>query len=185
MSAFAARWMNLGSRERAGLLAALVFGVAVAGDHLVVKPVLRQFDAQRAALATAAGNLNYNLSLLQQEERVSEEFRKISGLFQRAGTPAEAIDRLKGDIDDAARASGVSLVSMEHREPRATGFLEEYTVEISRYEASIESLLDFLHRVQKAPGMLRVARLTMDAPENSQWIRGSVVITKVMLPGEA
>ena len=74
---------------------------------------------------------------------------------------------------------------MQHLTPETTDFLVTYAVEISNFEAETLSLINFLHEIQSAPGLLRIQRISLTSQDETTMVKGSLVISKVMtLAGE-
>ena len=61
---------------------------------------------------------------------------------------------------------------------------EEYIVEIGSFQAKMTDLVRFLHEIRMAPGLMSISKLTVTPEKDKRGsVRGSVVITKIMLPG--
>jgi hypothetical protein len=121
---------------------------------------------------------------LRSQDAVTKAYEGIGDVLAKVSSKDEAIADMKGEIDDLARRTGISLQSMEHKEPTPTdmGYGETYCVVIGAFEADIGNLLTFLFELQKASGMLRVNKLTISPGTSKGLVKGAMTITKVMLP---
>jgi hypothetical protein len=180
-----ARLAKLSYREKAGIaLATLAFFIVLL-DHFVVGAVVeasRRFDQDAAS---ELKRLAYSRAVLATEADVRSEYDGISGLLSRSSSPAEAVADLKGEIDEMARRTGLVLAAMEHREPKHAGAYDVYTVEIGKFESDMKSLIRFLYEVQNSAGLLRVSKLSLTPGTAADQVKGSVLITKVMLQAPA
>ena len=114
---------------------------------------------------------------------ISKEYKNIKDFLEKAPSSDEAINDMKGEIDELARRAGVMIDSMKHREPQKLDFYEQYFLEIGKFRSDMKSLLKFLHELQISSGMLRVLKLNL-TPDKGNAIKGSILITKAMLPPE-
>jgi len=173
---------KLGIRERAALVVAVVALLAVLGDRLVVQAFDDALEAVHTRHETQRKRLNYSRVVMERDEDVSAAYREVADLVDEGTAPAVDIDKMKGEIDDLARKSGLVLVSMKHREPRSERHYDVYAVDIGGFEGTMNNLLRFLNAVQRndAPGLLRVDNLSVTDGREEGTIRGSMTITKVL-----
>jgi len=71
---------------------------------------------------------------------------------------------------------------MEDRAATSEKFYDEYTIEISRFESNMTQLLAFLHELRRLPGLMQAADLNVSTAKGENPLRGSMRITKIMLP---
>jgi hypothetical protein len=176
------RLSRLSLREKVGLGLAVLFLLGVVADRLIVRTVVRGFRRLETAITEEKVNLKHFLSVAQQEEPVAREYEKVRGLVEEVTATSSAIDRMKGQVDRLASESGLMVISMEHREPRSLEFSELFAVEVGRFEAGIQNVLKFLTQIESTPGMLRVSKLNLSPVRGKDLVRGSMLITKVMIP---
>ncbi|MBL7075917.1 MAG: hypothetical protein ISS31_00460 [Kiritimatiellae bacterium] len=173
---------KLGPRERWGLGLALVFVLVLLVDRLVVGMVADRVQDIEAQAETDSKELDYNHGVLRSKGPIEAEYARIEAILTSDVSDSEAIDLIKGEIDDLARGAGVELVSMEHRTPTASAGFTEYVIEIRKLEAPMGALLGFLHQVWQEPGMMRVRKVTIGPGADDERVQGSVVISKILIP---
>ena len=125
---------KLGIRERAALVVAVVALLAVLGDRLVVQAFDDALEAVHTRHETQRKRLNYSRVVMERDEDVSAAYREVADLVDEGTAPAVDIDKMKGEIDDLARKSGLVLVSMKHREPRSERHYDVYAVDIGGFD---------------------------------------------------
>lgn len=173
---------KLGRRERWGLGLALVFVVVLLVDRLVVGMVAERVGAVASQAATDAKELDYNHGVLRSKGPIEAEYSRIEAMLATPLSDSEAIDDIKGRIDDLAHETGVALVSMEHRTPRVASGYTEYVVEIRKLEAPMDSVLQFLHKIWASPGMMRVRKVTIGPGAEDGMVEGTVVVAQILIP---
>ena len=173
---------KLGARERVGLGLALVCMLVLLVDRLVVGMVAGRIQAVAAQAAAESKELDYNRGVLKTQGPIAAEYARIEALLANELSDAEAIDKIKGQVDDLARASGVELISMEHRAPLPAEGYTEYVIEIRKFEAPMDHLLDFLHDVWQTPDMMRLRKLTIAPGADDTTVEGSAIISTILIP---
>lgn len=173
---------KLGIREKIGLGVAVFCVFALVVEKLVVQSLAAKYRAWEAEIKALEVTVAIDRQDLQSRDAVTREYEGLGDVLGTVTSQDEAITGLKGEIDDVARRTGVSLQSMEHREPVKMGWGEEYAVVVGSFEADIKNLLTFLYELQKSPGMLRVNKLTVNPGKNKGAVKGAMSITKVMVP---
>jgi len=175
---------KLGPREKLGLAIATILVSALLADGLVIKTVANVFKELDADIENEQNGLAYNRRLEEGQPGVSAKYQAVKDLLGEAPSSAEAIDEMKGQIDELARRAGLDIVSMAHREPRKRNFCVEHSVEVGEFEGDLAKMLRFLHELRKLPGMLRVAQLSVTPDKSRGLLKGSMLITKVMILSE-
>ena len=177
---------KLGWRERVGLLLAVVFLFALFVERVVVRSVADRCRAiDREVVMQEAALLGYRGSLMEKDA-IAKDYERAGSQLSRMASSDETIADFKGQIDDVARRTGLSLVAMEHRTPemdKQKGWTE-YTVVVGSFEADLKSLLAFLNELDEVPGLLRVVKLTVAPGKTKNSVKGSLQITKLMLPAD-
>jgi hypothetical protein len=176
------RLRNLGLREKLGLAVAGLFVFGLLLDRLVISPIVRNYVELGREIRKESKALSMKRWIAGTEPTVRESYQAVSGRLGRFTSQAQAIDAMKGQIDELAARTGVVLVSREHRHPREERFYQEYYVEIGEFEAGITNLVRFLHALPNAPGILRVRHLNTVPDRKRRILKGSMLISKVMLP---
>ena len=179
------RLSQLPPREQMGLGLACAFALFFIADQIVIKPVSKTLARMDVDIEVAEKQVSHNKEVLQYRESVEAQYEQVKNLIGISGLEQEAVEAFKSNIDEMALRNGISLKSMQHLAPETTDFLVTYFVEISDFEAETLSLINFLHDVQNAPGMLRLQRMSVASQNESSEVKGSLVISKVMtLAGE-
>ena len=162
---------KLGNRDKILLVVAILLLVAALGDNFVVRTVARELKTLGGAIGSAKKALAYNDTVILSEDEVEAVFEGLSGKLGRITTADADLDIMKGEIDDFAREW-----------PHYT----EYMVDIGGFEGAEGSLIKFLSAVQrsKIPGLMRVTHLAVSAGRQERTIRGSMVLSKVMIEAE-
>jgi len=173
---------KLGIREKIGLGLAVFCVFALVVEKLVVQSMIAKYRGWDAEIKSLSVDVAQDQKDLQSRDAVTREYDGLGDVLGTVTSQDEAITGMKGEIDDLARRTSVSLQSMEHREPVKMGWGEEYSVVVGSFEADIKNLLAFLYELQKSPGMLRVNKLTVSPGKNKGVVKGAMSITKVMVP---
>ena len=176
---------RLRPRERLGLVVMMAAVLLWGADRVLVVTVVDQLKRMDMAITTAKKTMVYHRDVLARKDATSREFARIGDLLGRVSSPEIGVADMKGELDELARKTGVAVSSMEHREPRSAKYYDEYLVEIGKFESSMKSFLDFLRELQVSAGMLRVVKLNLIPGTGSDQVRGSMLITKIMLPEPA
>lgn len=172
---------KLGAREKVALALAVLALLALVADHLVVRPLLARLRGYDDEIARVKAEISRDQSRANQEPVVSKEFARAEQWVEVGANRAATIDRMKAQVDELAGKTGLSVTSMEQREPQPGDHFDMYVLEIGSFECQIPHLVRFLYDIGSQPGMLRVARISFgNAPEEDR-IRGSMTITKAVV----
>ena len=174
-----AKLNELRTREKILLVVGLVVVLGLVVDQFVVKAVMRYLDELDRDIRIVQEDLLYNLRVLNSREQVEPEYRNVRGLLVDRAPDAEQIDRMKGEIDEIARRTGLVIVSMEHRQPRVEPYCKEYVLDIGSFEGSMPAVLSFLDAVRNASGLTRVEDLNLAPARELDEVNGSMTVTKV------
>jgi len=172
---------NLTVRERVGLFAAGLSLFAVVMNYGVAGPIARYINRAESEVRLEQENMKVARSVADLEQSVAGRYENTKGLLETAVSPSEAIDDMKGQIDDLAKRSGVSVNAMDHREPVSGPAMDTYLVDIGQFESDMKGLLQFLHEIRTAPGLLRVEKLIFSTDKEKGVLKGSVLISKTMV----
>ena len=175
---------RLGRRERILLLAMFLVFAGAAIDGLLVRPMARRLAVLDAGIQNEESRLAYQDRVLEMRDAVRQRYDAARGLVGVAASPAAAIDELKGEIDDLSRRNNVVLQAMDHREGKTQGVCQEFLVEIGKCEAGFGDMVGFLCALRDSPGLLQVERLTLSPAGSPDRVKGSLLISKVMLLAE-
>ncbi len=175
---------KLGFREKAGLALALLFVGGVLADRLAVQRVADRIEAMTLAVESQNTALALNRRILKTEPQVRAEYDAWRERLAQVGSDAEAIDALKGRLDDLARASGLVIASMQDRRAGETDGeptpYRELVVDIGRFESTMNGLITFLYRLRQSPDLLKVLRLNVTPGKEGDAVAGSIVIGQLV-----
>jgi hypothetical protein len=180
----AMRFDSLGTREKVGLALAALAVFLLLVERLVVHAWMNSCRSIDGEIVICRRELGYQDGVRASQARVESAYQAIRGLLGSVGSADETLDGLKGEIDDLARRAGVSVVSMDHRAPVRTDATELYTVVVASFECDTPSLLKFLANVEETPGLLRVVKLSLSPGKTRHHVKGSMVITKLMVSSD-
>jgi hypothetical protein len=172
---------KLGGHEKKALAVAGLALLAFVADGVVVRPLLARLHGFDDEIAMVEGEIVLDRSIANQEPIVSREFARVEQLVDVSASPAEIVDRMKAQVDALAGKTGLSITSMEQREPRPGDHYDMYIVEIGSFECQIPQLVQFLYDVGSQPGMLRVSKISFENAPAGDKVRGSMVITKAVV----
>lgn len=173
-----AKFDALKPREKAGLLIALCVLFVVIVDRVVISPLLRRCDELHSAIVQAEMELMHQRLVLASGPEIEQSYRAVENLIGPTGGDTEIVDAMKGELDDLARAAGLEIVSMQHRDPDKRVYVQEFIVDIGKFEGNMPALLQFLHDLWNAPGLLRVRSINAGLSRDGSKIEGAVRITK-------
>jgi hypothetical protein len=159
-----------------------VFVVVVVLDRLVVDRLTEAYGWLDRDIAQEVMALEYNASVRRVAPDIERAFETVRGRLGEPLPAAEAIERMKAEIDELARAADVTLRSIRHREPRHRTFYDEYTLDVGDFETDEFGLLRFLHSLISMQGTYRVTRLKLAPEPGGQRVKGSMTISKVTMP---
>jgi hypothetical protein len=180
------RLQKLAPREQAALALAAFCIFAVFADYVVVEPLRAMAKDLDADISLSEKKLKYNLGYMKDRQKVAKSYENVKGLLGAASQNSADIENLKGEIDGLAGDAGFGYESMSHQPPIPGdgGAYTEYFVSIGKFETDIDILLSFMHELRVSSGMLRVAELKVTPGDKENSVKGSIVVSKVMIGTE-
>ena len=176
---------NLGSREKIMLGAA---AVALAGMmlSLLALPFISGVDEIDRECVIRQKQVARSRSLIGSEEAVVADFMQIESMLGAALSDAESISEMKEDVEDMARAAGLTFDPPSHNEPVSDSALpwREYVVELARCEGSMKSLLAFIDALEGAPVVYRIEKMSISPAKSGTGVSAAIVMSRIMLPPE-
>ncbi len=172
--------IQLPTREKVGLAVSLLLVALLVTDRWVVRPRVRHLRELDVAIEIEAGRIDQYRRLLAYETSVNTQYGDVKDLIGISRTEQEAIEAFKNEMDEMALRNGVRLRSMRHLTPERTAFLVTYLIEISNFEAEAVALINLLHSIGEAPGLIRVRTLTVNSQRTDTEVSGVLLLTKVM-----
>jgi hypothetical protein len=178
---------TLGTREKIMLALAGLTVLVVLVDRIAVHYVTEQFRSLEEDIRANEAELSAQRQILKRGGLIAREYVRIQKDVTEMPSAAVAMDRLKGEIDELAVESGVSILAIKHRENRRSswGFCEECVIDIEKFEAGTKELMTFLHRVFSSRKLLKVERLSLVPQRDGTVFSGSMSIAKVVVVGAA
>lgn len=177
-----ADWLNrLDPREKAGLILVVVAVTVMLLDRFVAMPLVARCAELDRDITEEVGTRALHEGWLRARSQVEREFEGVRARLGEPVAPAAAIVAMKNELDQLARDSEVTVIAIKHREPRHAEVYDEYAVD-GEFETDEIGLMRFLHVLAATPGTYRVTRLKITPDSTSQRIKGSMTITKMMLP---
>jgi hypothetical protein len=178
------RLAQLPQREQIGLGVACSALLLFVSDQVVIKPVTKELRRMNVEIEVAEKQLNQNRNILQYDSSVEAQYQQVENLIGVSVAEQESIEEFKSSLDEMALQNAISLKSMQHLAPETTDFLVTFFIEISEFEAETLSMINFLHDIETAPGMMRLQRISITSQDETTKVKGSLVISKVMTRAE-
>jgi hypothetical protein len=176
---------RLSQREKIGLLCAIVFLFGFLIDQFAVRSIVRKLKQMDVRIAEARDTLNNYRKQLARENELKVEYDTISSMVVKSASPSEAVAGMKAEIYDAAKQTSVTVNSMEQRETKSEDFCDTYSVEVTKFDAEMRSLISFLYKIGSSAGMMKVTRVNISPDtrpgKTRTSVTGSILLTKVML----
>lgn len=187
--------LNLSTRERRLAIAAgvliLVFPLYLAGRQLHGR--LRLLDGEIDALEQ---QVLYSHELTNQADAIDERFNAIAVEHSSGWTQEQIHSRLSLEITrlcaknvpprDTPAPPGSPMLVTIRQLPSGTlndtgeGY-REYHMEFRTEPTSIHSLVTFLSRLQESPQALRIDRLDLVRPPESEMVTATVAVTRTVI----
>jgi len=174
---------NLGDREKAMLSFA---GLALCGMllSLLALPFIKGVEKIESECWRKDKELDYALSLVRSEKAVEDDFSKVEAMLSVSLSDAESISNMKEELEDMARAAGLTFEPPSHREPVADASLpwREYVVELPKCEGTMESMVAFVGLLEESPVVYRVERMSLAPSKTPDAVTAAIVVSRIMLP---
>lgn len=179
---------SLNTREKILLFAAGFIVLMSIFQWLLVLPFLRKAKDLDAAIKDMKSNVTIGQNELNKQKIVENEYKKIKHLLGRSLSDAEAINDMKGQVEDIAQKAGLKFGPAMQRDITKEEAWREYRVELPKVESEVgfnmTSLIDFVYRIQESDAMFRVEKINLSPDQGSRQLKGSIIISKIMLPPE-
>jgi len=171
---------KLAPREKLFLVLGIVFAIGYLLDQFVVRSFVRRLKDVDTQIEQKKAVRMDSAYLLAREKDLKAEYEEVGKFITRAASASEAIAAMKGELYEAGKKTGLSIRAMEQRETRSRTSIEEYVVEITKFEAESKDLMNFLYGIETAPGMTRVLKLNVTPGKTRNSVMGSILLAKVM-----
>ena len=176
---------KLSSREQVGLVVAGIAMLLAVLNGLVVKSIVSRITLLDNLIERSNEKLRLNHQVIKSQKAVEAEFQQVRTMFEQVDSVNAGKESINSGMDELAKKHNVNCASMEALEPdpKKNMNYDEFELNISQFDASVANWLRFLHEMnelQKVPGMPRVAKLTLTTIKNSDQVKGSMVISRIM-----
>ena len=172
---------NLSVREKLGLVLALTSLLMLVANALVVQPISGQLKRMHREVGRLEEAKRWSKRLLSRRTSVERDYQHVLNEVGVAGKEALESGRLTVQIDDMAVRAGVKLEARSPLSKKDEAFYEEFGVDIKKFDASRESLVELLHAIAQSTGAVRVSRISIQPGKFKGSYVGSMVVTKVAL----
>ncbi len=176
---------KLSKREQVGLIIAGIAMFLAVLNGLVVKSIISRMTLLDHLIERSNEQLRLNNNVIKSQKAVEAEFQQVSAMFEQVDSINTGKESINSALDELAKKHKVNCASMEALEPdpKKSMNYDEFELNISQFDASVANWLRFLHEIneqRKLPGMPRVAKLTLTTIKNSDQVKGSMVISRIM-----
>ncbi|MFW5857053.1 MAG: GspMb/PilO family protein [Planctomycetota bacterium] len=173
---------QLARREWIGLLLAGTLVLAAVLDRVAVTPLVGGFAELETEITQEEKALRTAFRNVQQKELVSEAYQRYVAYIKQAGSDEETAARMLAEIEGLARNADLHLADVKPREPRMLGHAKWFEVEVQA-DGSMESLIRFLHDLNRSSQLLRARTLVITPREEGERpLRATMGITHVLIP---
>ncbi len=180
------QWDKLDRRKKTCVIALVAVAAVLLADRLVVRYVAGRIADMRAGIeAEQSERLDNSLALSDWRAGSGESaFQSVRETIGVAEASSGDIAIIKDEIDELARLNGVSIDSLEHREPAFGDGYVEYIIIIG-HRSSMEKLVSLIQEIHSMPGMSRVVRLNIAPDKDGGVVRGNMTVSRLMLAGSS
>jgi Tfp pilus assembly protein PilO len=173
---------NLSKKEKIGLMVAAVIFFLAFSDRLILNPINRRIQQVNQEIKTSEKQLKMGLYNLSQKETIISEYGKYSQYFKSLGSEEEDTAAILSEIETVAKKSNMTLLNLKPLPSKDKGFYKEYSIEVET-EGTIESLINFIYRLNTSTQLLRVEKLRLSLKDkDSGLIKAPLLITKISFP---
>ena len=166
--------MAISKRERQLLI--LTTTVVVAGLNVfLVSPLLSRWQRMNSDLTAKRRELTTVQATIARAPEWRTTYEKMGHDLKQAERFESATDVIK-KVDEVGGAAGILTQTKRPMKDEEHDVYREWAVEY-HFEATVESLVKFLHGLQTSSGFMTVEQLTVTAkPDNSGILRGDIQI---------
>ncbi|MDD5618714.1 MAG: type 4a pilus biogenesis protein PilO [Candidatus Omnitrophica bacterium] len=170
---------NVSKKERIGLAVAAIIVSLAFLDRLILNPINKRIQQISQEIKISEKQLRMGLRNLNQKEAIISEYGKYSQYFKGLGSEEETTAAMLSEIETVAKKSNMSLLDLKPQPSKDRGFYREYSIEVEA-EGTIESLINFIYRLNASTQLLRVEKLRLSLKDkDSGLIKITLLITKI------
>lgn len=157
--------MKIKNREKLLTVAAISVVVILAGDRLVLTPLVRAWKARATRISELTKSINKGNLLLSREKPIKSRWETMKKRALSANVSVAENDLLKS-VDRWAKTSTIGFNSIKPQWKRNN---EDYMTLECRADASgsIESLTRFLYELEKDPLALKIEDIEITARDSA------------------
>lgn len=176
---------KLSSREQIGLMVAGFAIFLALLNGLVIDKIVSRLTLLDSLIERSQKHLDLSAKVIRSRSSVEAEYERVKSMFEQVDTVNAGKENINSMMDELAKKHSVNCASMEALEPDPGKSLnyDVFELNVSQFDSSTANLLTFLHEMneqRKLPGMPRVSKMTLSTVKNSDQIKGSMLITKIM-----
>lgn len=169
---------RMSQKEKIGIFLAGIVVFFALLDRLVIAPVSDRLLEIERQIKMSEKQLDIGMRNISQKESITREYQKYARYLKNSGSDEEQAAVMLSEIEDLARRSNMNLVDIKPQQPKNIDFYKEYSIEIEA-EGEMESIINFLWKLNSSVQLLRVERLRLNLKEKgSAVVKASIFITK-------
>jgi hypothetical protein len=172
---------RMSAKEKIGLAIAAAIVFVAFTDRLLINPMSSRMRQLNNQIQSEVMRLKLNQEYINQKDAVSAEYGKYSGYTKKSGSDEEEQTKMLGEIENLSRQAGVPISNMKQSAPQAMNSYKKYEVKLDA-EGSMDAVVNFLYLVSASPQLLRAENVTLSKDKDSDAVRASVTVTKIVVP---
>ncbi len=169
------------SKEKIGIVLAVIVLLVAALDRLVVNPLHDLFQQLDMDIKVAEIELGRDLRNVGQKDTIAAEYQNYIQYVQKIGSDEEETAKMLGVIEGLAQKSAVALVEIKPQPVDVKRSPKTYAVEI---EATGEmfSIVSLLYGLNTSDQLLRPEKVEIKIPaKDSTVCRVSIRVTRMVI----
>lgn len=169
------------SKEKIGLIIALLFFSSAVLDWAIVEPVNKKIKKINQEIKVSQAQLTFDLSNVAHKDEIAKEFEKYASYQKASGSDEENITMMLSVLEDLGRDSGLTFLDIKPQQPDKTDLFKKYTIAIET-EGTMEELVQFLYKLDNSEHLLRVEKLRLSTRDKAaNQLKSSIVVTKIFI----
>ncbi len=169
------------AKEKIGLILAGVFFAFALVDRAIVGPINSKLKRINQEIKVSQAQLAFDLSNVSQKEDIAREYEKYAQYQKDVGSDEEKITIMLSALEDLGRESGLTLLDIKPQKSNEINLYKEYAISIEA-EGSVESLVQFLYKLNTSEHLMRVEKLRLNVRDRDvRTIKASILVTKIFV----
>lgn len=174
----------LTKRERVILYLTLAVIISAISFNFVIAPVATKNEVLNKEIKITQARLKKYLRLQAQKEGILDRYNQISQGMSAIGTRAGNFTSGLSEIENIARASGISIVEIRPQATATTKKTSEVYQEVCidlRTEGREEGYLKFMSNIENSLSLLHITRCQLLSKPNTQTLEGYFTISQLIV----